>query len=115
MLFRSHGGLTIPAGKTANFLSIYLNADGQKAADFRVFTRMNNLVDMSSPIHSKQIKLYWDGVLGQATHVPHGFSPSIPARTDIWVESRGGGANTEVSVGFEVLYVDDDPGHLRTM
>jgi len=105
-----HGAYTIPSGHTGQLIGIYLNADGNKPADFRLMARFG-VINTSPPIFAKQLKIYWDGVVGYIRHVTSP-SLSIPALTDIWMEARGGGANTEVSVGFDILLKKDGPGHL---
>lgn len=105
-----HAVYTVPSGKTAQIVHIYMNSDGLKASDFRLMARLD-MTDATPPVQAKQIKFYWDGVLGYVSHLA-APSISIPALTDIWMEARGGGANTEVSAGFDLLLLDDDPGHL---
>ena len=109
-----HGAYTVPIGKTGYLMSITLEADASKAADFRVFTRESFNVT-TTPMKPKRIRLYFDGILGQETINPGSPIIVLPALTDIWVEAEGAGANTEVSVDFEILLVDDDPGHLRNL
>jgi hypothetical protein len=108
-----HGAFVIPSGHTGQIVGIYLNADGVKPADFRLMARFG-ITNTSPPIFAKQLKIYWDGVTG---YIPHVTAPSlsIPALTDVWIEARGGGANTEVSVGFDILLKKDDPGHLLSV
>lgn len=108
-----HGAYTIPSGKTGQIVGIYLNSDGVKAADFRLMTRLN-MTDVSPPVESKRLLTYWDGILGYAQHI---IAPtqSIPALTDIWMEARGGGAGTQVSIGFDILLKDDYPGHIARL
>ncbi len=100
------GAYTIPLGKTGYLLSAILNADGGKAADFRMFT-MNDIDDISAPMSSPRIKLNFDGILGHQAFMPRSPHPGHPAKSDIWWEARGGGAQTEVSVDFEILLIDD--------
>ncbi len=109
-----HGAYTIPLGKTGYVMSISLEADSNKAADFRVFTRESFNV-VSAPMKPKRLQLYFDGILGQEVLNPGSPMMVLPALTDIWVEARGGGASTEASVDFEILLIDDDPGHLRNL
>ena len=87
-------------------------ADAGKAADFRLFVR-ENLTQTQYPMASKRLKLYFDGVLGQASYETSSPTIIIPALSDIWIESRGGGAGTEVSVNFEILLVDDQTSHIK--
>jgi hypothetical protein len=109
-----HGAYSIAANKTGYLLSIHIMADALKAADFRLFIR-DNLTNVVSPISSKQLKLYFDGVVGQFIYKPAGAAIVLNAVSDIWIEAKGSGANTEVSVDFEILLVDDPSGPIRTM
>jgi len=97
---------TIPVSKTGYLLSIHVNVDALKPADIRVFTR-DNIDTTSAPVKSKRLKLFFDGVIGEHIYVPRGPELSINAKSDIWVEARGGGASTEVTCDFELLLVDD--------
>ena len=102
-----YGAYAIPLGKTGYLLDALVEADAAKAADFRLCTR-EDLTDASSaPFSPIKVKLYWDGVLGQAAIDPHSPILTLPALTDIWIDAEGGGAGTEVSCDFEILLVDD--------
>ncbi len=107
-----HGAYSIPLGKTGYLLSVDIDADGNKAADFRLFVR-ENLIGAIAPVVSRQLKLYWDGVLGQVSYRPRSPSIILPALSDIWMEARGGGAATQVSVDFEILLIDDPTGPIK--
>jgi hypothetical protein len=109
-----HGAYSIPSGKTGYLLSMHFTADALKAADFRLFIR-KNLTDVQIPVVPKLLKFYYDGILGQAAYEP--ISPGIilNALTDIWVEARGGGANTEVSVDFEILLIDNQIPDIKSI
>lgn len=109
-----HGAYSIPSGKIGYLLSIHMTADATKAADFRVFIR-NNFTDVQAPVSSKQLKLYFDGVLGEVNYKPISPGLVLEALSDIWIEARGGGAGTEVSVDFEILLIDDPSGPIRAM
>jgi len=99
-------GWTVPTGKTAYLLSATITADATKAIDFRMLTR-GNIDDTTAPLDSKRLKLFFDGVLGTLTFVPRSPGGAIAAKTDIWWEARGSGAQSEASVDFELLVVDD--------
>lgn len=109
-----HAAHSIPLNKTGYLLSVNMTADAAKAADFRMFVR-NNFTNTVSPISSKQLKLYWDGVLGHVNYGPVAPGLTLSALSDIWIESRGGGANTEVSVDFEILLRDNPSGPIRSI
>lgn len=100
------GGWTVPLGKTAYLLSFHAEVDAGKAADIRLFTR-RDIDDTTAPLGSKRILLYMDGVLGQESFEPRSPLLGLSEKTDVWAEARGAGAQTEVSVDFEFLVVDD--------
>ena len=96
---------TIATGKTGYFLSGHIQVDAGKAADFRMFQRQT-FNDVTAPVTSRRLVTHFDGVLGTSDFRLR--SPIIfPALTDIWWEAEGAGAQTEVSVDFELLLVDD--------
>lgn len=99
-------GWTVPIGKTAFLLGVHLNVDAGKAANVRMFSR-SDIDDTSAPMKSKRLRRFWDGVLGIVDYVPRGPEISFAAKSDIWLEAYGGGAQTEVSGFFELLVVDD--------
>lgn len=100
------GGWTVPVGKTAYLISFHLEVDSAKPADIRVFMR-RDIDDTVAPLGSKRILLYFDGVVGEPAFLPKSPSIAFSGKTDIWAEAEGSGANTEVSVDFEFLIVDD--------
>ncbi len=98
---------TIPLGKTGYLLGATLSVDAAKAADIRMFTRLD-ILDVSTPMGAKRLKIYFDGVQGILAFSPKSPGSAIPALTDIWWEAEGGGgAAAEVSVDFEILLVDN--------
>ena len=99
-------GWTVPIGKTAYLLSAHVTVDGNKAANIRMMTRAN-MDDASGDLSSVRLKLHWDGVLGSFSYRPKGPELSVAAKGDIWFEAWGGGAQTECSVDFELLVIDD--------
>ena len=102
-----YGAYAIPLAKTGYLLSVKVEADASKAADFILCIR-ENLTDASSaPFSPRRIKFYWDGVLGSDSLDPNSPLLVMNALTDIWLEAEGGGAITEVSCDFEILLVDD--------
>jgi len=96
---------TVPTGKTAQLLSSQITVDANKPADVKLMRR-NNFNDVSTPFSPTRLVVYFDGLVGH-TH----FDPKSPmkfdALTDIWWEAEGSGAQTEVSVDFELLLVDN--------
>lgn len=99
-------GYTIPAGKTGYLASVIVQADGGKAADFRMFTR-SDANNVTAPFAPKRLKFFWDGILGASVLKPITPILTLPAWTDIWIEARGGGASTEVSTDMEIILYDD--------
>lgn len=98
-------GYTVPTGKTAYWFGAHIMVDAGKAADVR-FCQRRTFNDTSAPLESIRIVVYFDGVLGHMNFGPR--SPIVfPALTDIWWEARGSGAQTEVSIDFELLIVDN--------
>ncbi len=96
---------TIPTGKTGYFLGAHIQVDSGKAADLRMFQR-RTFNDVTAPVTSRRLVIHLDGVLGVEPFSPR--SPIVfPALTDLWWEAEGAGAQTEVSVDFELLLVDD--------
>ncbi len=97
---------SIPAGKTGYLMEIRVQADSQKPADFRVFTK-ESILDNLTPFGATRVKMHFDGVVGQETE--QGSSPLLilPELTDIWVEAEGDGQQTEVSADMEILLVDN--------
>jgi len=99
-------GYSIGLGKTAYLASVAVQADGAKAADFRLFTR-ENILETSPPYTAKRLKYYWDGVLGVSLVKTLTPILKIPALTDIWIEAQGGGVGTEVTADMELILYDD--------
>lgn len=108
-----HGAYSVPSGKIGHILSVHLTTDASKAGDFRLFVR-DNFTNNQPPMTAKRLRLYFDGVLGQIAYAPSSPSVTLNPLSDIWVEARGRGANTEVSVDFEILLRDIQPQpHIR--
>jgi hypothetical protein len=100
-----YAGFTIPAGKTGYLLSVHVTVDSLKTADVRCFTR-NNIDDVTPPLDSKRLRLYWDGIGGTMVYKPLSPELSLAEKTDIWFEGNGAAA-AAMSVDFELLLVDD--------
>ena len=107
-----HGAYTIPIGKVGYLLTVDIDTDATKRADFRLFVR-KNFNDVAAPMSPSQVKLHWDGVLGPISYRPRSPSIIIPALSDVWIEAEGDGANTDVSVDFEILLIDDPTGPIK--
>jgi len=107
-----HGAFTVPIGKVGYLLTVDIDADAGKAADFRLFIRENFNV-ITAPMPASRVRLHWDGVIGHVNYRPRSPSIVIPQCSDIWIEAEGDGANTDVSVDFEILLIDDPEGPIQ--
>jgi len=99
-------GWSVPAGKTAYLLGLHAHVDSGKTSNIRVFTRAD-IDDVTAPMKSKRLKLFFDGVLGTIDYQPRGPELVIEEKSDIWVEAWGDGAVAQVSCDFELLLVDN--------
>ncbi len=107
-----HGAYTIPTGKVGYLLTVDIDTDATKRADFRLFVR-ENFNDVAVPMSPSLVKLHWDGVLGPISYRPRSPSIILLALSDIWIEAEGDGANTDVSVDFEILLIDNPEGPIK--
>jgi hypothetical protein len=101
-----YAGYSIPSGKTGYLLSVHVTVDSNKTANVRMFTR-DNLTDVSVPVDSVRLKLFWDGLQQNFRFVPKGPELTLSALTDIWFEAYGDGAVSTVTVEFEILLIDN--------
>lgn len=101
------GGFTMPIAHKAYLLSAFITVDGVKPADIRIFTR-DNAMNVTAPMSSKRLRKFFDGVLGELLFEPVAPWIKLNSLTDIWAEARGSGAQTEASVDFELLLIQDD-------
>ena len=99
-------GFTIPLGYRAYLLGALITVDGVKPADIKIMTRENAMV-VTTPMSSKRLRKYFDGVLGVLPFEPVAPWIKLNALTDFWAEARGSGAITEASVDFELLMIQD--------
>lgn len=104
----------IPAGKTGYLLSVHLSTGHTTPADFRLMTR-DDISNTSPPFSSKRLKNYWDATLGVTEYMPRSPELVLPAGTDIWIEARGSGGIVGVAANFEILLVDDEVLHIRSV
>lgn len=109
-----HGGFSIPTGKTGHLLNVEIMSDSAKPTDLRLFTR-ENFTNVTAPMSPKRLRMYFDGVVGQIEIQHQSPMLELPALSDIWFEARAGAGGSQVSVDFDILLVDDDPGHLKRM
>ncbi len=100
-----HAMWSSPSGQTAYLMEIKVDADTTKPADFRVITRERYDI-VIAPMMSSRLKILFDGVAGSMSLEPKTPNIELPALTDIWVEARGAGNSTEVSVDMEILLID---------
>ncbi|UCG02424.1 MAG: hypothetical protein JSW11_00230 [Candidatus Heimdallarchaeota archaeon] len=109
-----HGAYSIANNRKGYLSSIHITSDALKAADFRLFIR-DSFNQTTPPVCSKRIKLFFDGILGSFIYKPVSPGLILNPLSDIWVEARGAGAGTEVSVDFEILLVNDPSGPIKTI
>lgn len=95
-------GFTIQDGYYGELASAFFTVDALKAADMKIMTRAN-ITDVTTPYSPKRLKLYFDGVLGAFSYKPVVPEFIMDPLTDIWVEAKGDGAQTEVSANMEIL------------
>ena len=98
---------SIPSNQTGYLNSVQTYVDAAKAANFILYTR-EQLNDVTAPMEAKRLRLSFDGMLGSNDHEDKAPNLRLPPWTDIWFEAEGGGAQTSVSVDFELLLVDND-------
>ena len=65
-----------------------------------------NITDITAPMSSKRLRLYFDGVIGALPYLPPSPELRLSGLTDIWVEANGGAA-TQASVDFWLLQIQD--------
>lgn len=100
-----YAGFTVATGTTAYLLGVLISVDASKPADIKMIKR-ENFNDTSVPVQAYRLVRYWDGIQGAFSYEPK--APlKFDALTDIWFEAQGDGAQTEVSVDFDLLIVDD--------
>lgn len=103
------GAWTIPAGSTSYFLNASIVVEGSNPADIAVYTR-GPINDTTPPVGAKQLRLYWDGLSGGFEYQPRGAGVGAPGPTDFWFMGAGKTANTQASVIFRLLVVEDGFG-----
>lgn len=97
---------TVPIGKTAYLLETHIHVDSNKTSNIRLFTR-EDIDDITAPMPSKRVRVFFDGVQGEARHPAQSPEFALPEKSDIWVEAFGDGAVSHVSCSFEMLIVDN--------
>ena len=65
---------------------------------------LRNFNDVSAPYEPVRIVKQWGGVLGDMP-IPINFPNDFGPLTDIWIEARGGGAQTDVTADMEFVAV----------
>ena len=102
-----YGAYAVSSDKTAYLLSVHVHVDGNKSADVIVYIR-EALNVVAGSMEPTKLKYSFDGTLGIDGHEGKAPMLILPSWTDIWLEARGSGAQTEVSIDFEILLVDND-------
>jgi hypothetical protein len=99
-----HCQYTVPLGYSAYLKAVVLTADGQKPADFQLWSR-SDILTVTPPYAPARCREYWDGVLGVRPINPDTYILRADELTDLWIDARGGGAGTEVSASMEIILV----------
>lgn len=97
---------TMPAGKTGYLASVLATVNGTQTTDIRCYVRQAIDVTSGAGMQAKRIKIFWDGIANRLPFNPKSPGASVPEKSDIWFEARGGAGTTAVSVDFELLVVD---------
>jgi hypothetical protein len=102
------GIFSIPTGWTGYLLGFESHVEANKPADVRVRTRTDykTVSGEMSPIR----EIFFEGgVIGNAQNVAEGIPLGVlPENSDVWLEARGGGAQTSVSGSMIILCVKDE-------
>ena len=101
------GAYSVPAGKTAYLLTKHLTVNASKPANVFFFQR-NNIDDISIP-YSGCLRLVQqhDGIISPIDVLTKSPLAVFEEKTDIGFMAVGDGADTSVSVDFELLLVDN--------
>ena len=95
----------IPSDKTGYLLSVVATVSSNKESDIKMYLR-DNATDTSAPVSARRLKLYLDGVVGEATYKPH--APQlIGSNCDVWFTGIATALGTEASIDFEILLIDN--------
>lgn len=84
-------------------IDISVAAGTNKDADIRLWARPNAYTTVA-PFGAPLLVRQWVGVQGEVD-LDYTFRPIIPALSDIWMEARGNGSATAVSVDYDLICV----------
>ena len=96
-----HCQYTVPLGYDGYVIGLSVEADGSKAADFRVMTR-ENILTTTGAMSPVRLRWFFDGVTGLFSTSTASPIMHLPPLTDIWVEAEGSGATTECGADMEI-------------
>lgn len=96
-----HGAFYIPANKVGYLVGAIITISGTKEADVLMYIRPD-ACNTSPPVSARRLKLYLDGVIGEATYPP-GNPQYIGSDCDVWFNFIPTANGTEGSVDFEIL------------
>ena len=95
---------TVPARKVAYIPSIHISVDSGKPARVVMFKRLD-ATTVAAPFSPKRLVIDFDAVAGTEDLRPKEPLGPFFAGTDLWWAAKGDGAQTEVSVDFEIELV----------
>jgi hypothetical protein len=102
------GIFSIPTGWTGYLLGFETHVEANKPADIRIRTR-SDFKTVSGDMAPIREIFFEGGVDGEAQNVAEAIPLGImPENSDIWIEAKGGGAQTVVSAAMIILCVKDE-------
>jgi len=99
------GAYTVPLGKTAYVVAVYVNVDSNKTADIIMFKR-ENILQTSAPYKCMRIQLQLGGVAGEGAISPKSYHGPYPQSTDIIFMAKAA-TSAEVDVNFKIILVNN--------
>jgi hypothetical protein len=92
-----HMAYTIPDSHTGYVLSLDINTDSTKSADFFIYTK-----GMESGTAQRRIAAFY-GISG-SKHIEYNILPQIPEKTDIWITGKVASGTANVSTSGSIVY-----------
>jgi hypothetical protein len=97
---------TVPAAKSAHLVRLSITPDSAKAADIRLWKRLN-ADDVSTPFGAKNIVRRYPGLLNPIEREADAHI-IFSAKTDIWLTATtGSGGSARASTVYDLILVDD--------
>jgi hypothetical protein len=102
------GIFSIPTGWTGYLVAFETHVESTKPADIRIRVRTDYKTVSGDMAPIREV-FFEGGVDGEAYNVFEGIPLAvIPQNSDIWIEAKGGGAQTKVSGAMIILCVKDE-------